>query len=106
MGAWEDHKNMTDEDLIAKYNAEASHVGSWGLTWWMDMITRRENDRQTKEMMEMNSKALELAQTNLEVAKKTLNIAKFSMWASIVAVVIAVVALIPSLVTVFNFIFK
>jgi hypothetical protein len=52
MESYEQLTSMTDEQLIAVFNADRQHV-STGKQWYLDEITRRRTDRATEALVRL-----------------------------------------------------
>lgn len=54
MESWEELNAMTDEQLVARFNATRANV-SVGLQWWLDELVRRRADRATDALVRLTN---------------------------------------------------
>ena len=90
MKTWQELKDTSDEELIKLYDAEAQPNVFLGLKFYLEELVRRENDRATKQM-------LELAEKTLKTATDTLAITRIAGAVAVGAFILSLVALAVTL---------
>lgn len=80
---YEELSNMTDEQVIARYNGYANPTNVIGFGYWLDELVRRRTEKQTEKMLEATIK--------MESATQKM------LWVAITSVVVSIISIVITL---------